>query len=182
MNIKKTFFSLFSDDFFPNIFCSHYSCVSGKFVSRVFSTHFWSRYSCEYKETFFALFSDDFIPHHFLLALFLCFWKNCFALFFPSPFFGHGIRVNIKKLFRTFFRRFFPHFLIALFVCFWKNCFASFFPPIFWSRCSCEYKKTFFAVFSDNFFSNYFVRTIRVFLGKLFRAFCSLHFLVTIFV
>ena len=96
-----------------------------------------------------------FFPN-FNLALFVCFWKNCFVHFF-SPFFGHNIRANIKNVFSHFFRRFFSlHFLLALFVCFWKNSFAHFFSPTFWSRYSCEYKKRFFALFTDDFFPKIF--------------------------
>ena len=34
------YFALSSNDFFPNIYFSHYSCVSGNIVSRVFFHHF----------------------------------------------------------------------------------------------------------------------------------------------
>jgi len=95
-------------------------------------------------------------PQHFLPALLVCFWKYCFERFFP-PFFGHDIRVNIKKVFSQFFTTIFiPPFS------FWVYWFVSgkivsrVFPPHFNSRYSCNYKKRFFALFYDDFFPNIF--------------------------
>ena len=107
----------------------------------------------------------------FLLALFVCYWKNSYARFFPL-FFGHDIRVNIKKTrFRTFLRRFFSqHFLHALFVCFWKNYFARFF-TIFWSRFSCEYNNSVFALFRDDIFPNISSWQYSCFSGKIVSRF-----------
>ena len=62
---KNRCFALFPDDLFSHIFFSHYSCVSGKVVSRVFPPIFWSRYSCENKKGFFLLFSDNFFKQFF---------------------------------------------------------------------------------------------------------------------
>ena len=85
-----------------------------------------------------------------MLELFVCFWKNCFALCFPS-FFGHDIRVNIKKCFHTYLRRFFSqHFLLAL-LCVTGKIVSRVFPPLFWSRYSCEYKTTCFWTFFRRF-------------------------------
>ena len=95
-----------------------------------------------------------------MLALFVCFWKNCFARFFPPIFLSRYSCEYKKTCFHTFLRRFFSqNFLLALFVCFWKNCFARF-PPLFWSRYSCEYKttcfRTFFRRYSPNIFCSHY--------------------------
>ena len=178
---KNRFYALFPDDLFPNIFCSHYSCVSGKLVSRVFTPprFFGSRYSYEYKKRFFALFSDDLFPTFFACTI-REFLEKLFHAFFP-PFFGHDIRVNIKNVYSPFFPTiFFPHFLLALFLCFWKNCFELFF-SIFWPRYLCEYKKSFFRTFFRRFFPNIFLSHYScVFVNIVSRVF-SPQFLVTIF-
>jgi len=111
----------------------------------------------------------------------VCFWKNCFARFFP-PFFGHYICVNIKIHFSHFFSTIFFQNFTCIIRMLLEKLFSAFFPPIFWSRYSCDYKKRFSHFFPTIFFPNFFDRTIRVFLQKLFRAFISPHFLVTIFV
>ena len=61
---KKTLFSLFSADFFPNIFCSHYSCVSGIIVSRVFSPLFFGNDICVNIKKHFLTFFRRFFPQH----------------------------------------------------------------------------------------------------------------------
>ena len=139
----------------------HYWCVSGKICFARFFPHFWSRNSCEYKNPFFAIFCDDLYPNIFLLALMVCFWKNCFAGF--SPILGHDIRVIIKNVFSHFVLTIFSsHFLLALFVEFLEKLFRGFFHPIFWSRYSCEYKKKFFRTFLRRFFSQHFLLALLV--------------------
>ena len=83
---KKTFFALFFDDFFPIIFCSHYLCDPAKIVSRVYLILFFGHdIRVNIYKRFSHFFPAIFVPK-FLLALFLCFWKNCFARFFPAIF------------------------------------------------------------------------------------------------
>jgi len=111
----KNVFSHFFRRFFSIVFCSRYTCVSGKkFFSR-FSTHFWSQYSFVYKKRVFALFPDD---------------------FFPS-FFAHDIRVFLEK----FFSRFSSHFC-SQYSCVYKKLFSHFLETIFsvfWIPYSCVF-------------------------------------------
>ena len=88
----KNVFSHFFQTIFSNVFCSKYTCVSGKKNFSRFFPHFWSQFSCVYKKSVFALFPND---------------------FFPS-FLARDIRVFLEKKFLTFFS---PHFLVTIFVC-----------------------------------------------------------------
>ena len=95
---KKTFFALFSDDFFPNIFCSHYSFVSGKIFSLVLCPPFFRHDIRVNIKKRFSQFIPKFFSQHFLLALYVCFWKNCFARFFP-PILWSRYSCEYKKTF-----------------------------------------------------------------------------------
>ena len=81
VNTKKRFSALLPKDCFPNILCSHYSCVSRKIVSRFFSPPFFGHDILVNIKKRFALVSTIFFP--FFLALLVCSWKNCFASSFP---------------------------------------------------------------------------------------------------
>ena len=129
-----------------------------------------------------TIFSHNFRHFYglFFLPLFVCYWKNCFACFFP-PIFRSRYSCEYKiQFFRTFCDDFFPFFFARTIGVFVKNCFARIIHRIFWSRYSYEYKKRSFALVFDDFFSFLFC-TISLFLEKLFRAFFPL-FLITIFV
>jgi len=105
---KKSFFS-FLRRFFPNILCSHYWFVPGNIISCVFSPHFFGHdIRVNIKNVFSHFFATIFFQH-FMIALFVCFWKNYFVRFSPH-FFVHDIPVNIKKRFLHFLATiFFPN-------------------------------------------------------------------------
>ena len=92
-----------------------------------------------------------FFPLHFLLALYVCFWKNCFARF--PPFFGHDIRVNIKKVFSHFF--------------------TTFFFKIFCTHYSCVSGKIFSRVLFPAFFGHDFRVNIKNHISHFFRTIFS---------
>jgi len=129
MNIRNVF-RTFSDVFFPYIFCSHYSCVSGKIVLRVSPPPFFGHdIRVNIIKRFFALLYDDFFSK-FLHALFVCIWKYFFTRFVPSIF-GHDFRVNIKNHFSHFFRRFFQTFFARTIRMFLETLFSAYFSPHF---------------------------------------------------
>ena len=142
-NYKKLFFALFYDDFFPNIFCSHYWCVSGKIVSRVlFPPFFGHDIRVNIKNEFSHFSPTIFSPTYFSRTI-RVFLEKLFLRVFSPQFFGHDIRVNIKNVSSQFLRRFFPN--------------------TFYSH--------YFALFCIDFFPTFFARSIGLFLEKLFRAF-----------
>jgi len=133
---RKNFFSRF----FPPIFWSRYSCVYKKRVFALFPDDFFNRfllaiYVCFRKKKFWLFFPP------FFVTIFICYKKTCFRtflrlffsnifgipyscvfgkifsrVFFPR-FFGHDIRVLIKKRISHFFQTIFSHrFLVAIFV------------------------------------------------------------------
>ena len=171
-------------NFFPNIFCTHYSCVSGKLVSRVFTPalFFWSRYSCEYKNRFYALFPDDLFPTFFARTI-RVFLVNLFRSF-PPPFFGSRYSCEYKKrLFALFPDDLFSHIFCSHYSCVSGKLVSRFFSPLLGHYIRVNIKKRVFLHFFPNcFLQQFFARTIRVFLEKFFRAFFSPHFLVMIFV
>ena len=119
---KKRFFALFSDDFFPNSFVSHYSWICGNIVSRVFPPIFDHGIHSNIKNAFSHFYPKIFFPNIFW-SHYSCVSGKIVSVFFFPPFFG-TIFVRIKKtLFSTFSRRFFPqHFMVAQFFCLRKNC------------------------------------------------------------
>ena len=192
----------------------HYWCVSGKIVSRVLFLPFFghdfrvniknvfSQFSGVFFLTFYARTISHFFAlifsQHFLLALLVCFWKNCFVRF--SPHFKSRYSCNYKRhFFALFYDDFFPnifcshywcvsgkivtaffssHFLDTILVWILKKFFSQFLRRFFLNIFCSHY----FALFCDDFFKIFFACNIGVFLEKLFRAFFSLHFLVTILV
>ena len=105
------------------------------------------------------------------MALFVFFFKNCFALFSP-PFFGQDIRVNKETCYRTFLRRFFiPTFFAGPIRVFLEKLFGAFFPPFFVHDIRMNIKNVFSQFSETIFFLNFFAGTIRVFLEKFFHAF-----------
>jgi len=122
--------------FFQNIFWSHYSCVSGKVVSRVFSPTFFGH------DIRVNIKNEN---RHLLETI-----------FFPT-FFARTIRVFLKKLFRAFF----PPILCSRYSCEYKKRFFTlfwdFFSNIFPTLYSCVSGKIVSRIFSP-----LFVRDIRV--------------------
>ena len=135
---KKTFFALFSDDFFPNILSGAIRVFLEKLFRAFYSAHFFVMiFVWILKKTFFALFSEDFFQT-FFIALFVCFWKIVSRVFFP-PFLVHDIRVNIKKSFSHFFPTIFsPTFFAGTIRVFLEKLFRAFYSAHFLSWYSCE--------------------------------------------
>jgi len=134
----------------------------------------------EYKKRFSHFFPTIF-SQHFLFALFVCFWKNCFARL-PPPFFGHDIRVNIKKLFFTLlFYDFFTTYFARTIRLILQNLFRSFFTPFFGINIRVNVKNVFSHFFST-IFSKLFCSHYSCVSGNIVSRFFSPHFLVTIFV
>jgi len=128
---RKRFFALFSDDIFATFFSSHYSCVSGKMVSRIFSSPFLSHDIRVNIKNAFSHFFRRFISQQFFFALFVCFWKNCFVLFFVPIFWSRYSCEYKKSFFALFTDDFFPTFLVRTICVFLGKLFRSFFVPIF---------------------------------------------------
>ena len=101
----------------------------------------------------------------------MCFWKNCFARFFP-PFFWSRYSCEYKKTFFSLFPDdFSPTYFARTTRVFLEKLFRAFFPPFFGNDNRVNIKKLFSHFFPTIFSPTFFARTIRVFLEKLFRAF-----------
>ena len=85
------------------------------------------------------------------MALFVFFFKNCFALFSP-PIFGQDIRVNKETCYRTFLRRFFiPIFIAGTIRVFSGKIVSRFFPTFFVHDIRVNIKNV-FSQFSETIF------------------------------
>jgi len=84
VNIKIVFSHFFTTIFFPNIFCSHYSFVSGKIVSRVsYATLFGHDIRVNIKYVFLHFFTWIFSQHFFARTI-RAFMEKFLATFSPQ--------------------------------------------------------------------------------------------------
>ena len=131
-------FRTFLQWFYQNIFWMHYWCVSGNIVSRVFSPIFGHDIRVNIKNLFSQFFATIFIPTFFLLALLVCFWKNCFAGF--STHFRSRYSCDYKKRFFALFSDdFFPKIFRSHYSCVSGKIVSRVFSPMFWLPYSCAY-------------------------------------------
>jgi len=100
------------------------------------------------------------------------FLEKIFTRFFPR-FFGHDIRVFIKKTcFRTFSRRFFSIVFSSRYTCVsGKKFFSRFFPPFFCHDIRVFIKKNVFSHFLHTIFFQHFLDTLIVYFLKFFSRF-----------